>query len=136
MSDRPGFDPAKLSRVIHAPVRLAVVAALHAGGEESFTGLKRTAQATDGNLTIHMQVLEENGIVRVRKRFVGRRPRTTYRLTNKGRRAFREYLSCMARMVEEHSRLLSRTGRAGGARAARKGGTARAHRRGPREPRR
>ncbi len=102
MSDKLGFDPGKLDKVIHSPVRLAVVAALHAGGEESFSNLKKLVGATDGNLTIHMKVLEENRIVRVRKRFVDRRPRTTYRLTRKGRQVFRNYVACMASMVEQY----------------------------------
>lgn len=84
-------------------MRLGVVAALHAGGEESFSNLKKIVGATDGNLTIHMGVLEEHGIVTVSKRFINRRPRTSYRLTAKGRRLFRDYVACMARMVEEHS---------------------------------
>jgi DNA-binding transcriptional ArsR family regulator len=96
---------ASVDKVIHSPVRLAVVAALHSGGEESFSNLKKVAGTTDGNLTIHMKVLEENGIVSVRKRFVRRRPLTTYRLTRKGRQAFRDYVGCMARMVEQHSAL-------------------------------
>lgn len=106
MSDKLSFDPCKLDKAIHSPVRLAVVAALQAGGEESFSNLKKVVGTTDGNLTIHMKVLEENGIVKVRKRFVDRRPRTTYRLTKKGRQVFRVYVACMARMVEEHSGLL------------------------------
>lgn len=106
MSDKLAFDPTKLDKSIHSPVRLAVVAALHSGGEESFTNLRKLAGTTDGNLTIHMQVLEQNGIVKVRKRFVDRRPRTTYRLTRRGKQVFRDYVACMARMVEEHSRLL------------------------------
>jgi DNA-binding transcriptional ArsR family regulator len=105
LSSRPGFDPSRLDKVIHSPTRLAVVAALHAGGEESFSNLKKIVGTTDGNLTIHMKVLEENGIVAVRKRFVDRRPRTTYRLTRKGRKVFSHYVACMARMVEEHSGL-------------------------------
>ena len=47
--------------------------------------------------------LEQNGIIKVRKRFVNRRPQTSYRLTDKGRQVFRDYVACMAAMVEEHS---------------------------------
>ena len=103
MSSRSRFDPSRLDRAIHSPIRLAVVAALHSGGEETFSNLKKVAAATDGNLTIHLQVLEQSGIIKVRKRFVNRRPQTSYRLTDKGRQVFRDYVACMARMVEEHS---------------------------------
>jgi DNA-binding transcriptional ArsR family regulator len=110
LSDNVAFDPGKLDKLIHSPVRLAAVAALHAGGEESFSNLKKVAGTTDGNLTIHMKVLEESGIVKVRKRFVDRRPRTTYRLTRKGRQVFREYVACMAKMVEQYDHQMAPRG--------------------------
>ena len=99
----PGFDPSRLDKLIHAPVRLAAVSALFSGAEETFTNLKKLTGATDGNLTVHMQVLEQHGIVKVRKRFVGRRPQTSYRLTAKGRQLFREYVAHMAKMVAEYT---------------------------------
>jgi DNA-binding HxlR family transcriptional regulator len=100
----PGFEPGRLSRLIHSPVRLAAAAALYSGGEETFSQLKKLTGATDGNLTAHMQLLEQHGLVAVRKQFVGRRPQTSYRLTAKGRGVFRDYVTNMARMVEEYSR--------------------------------
>lgn len=104
MSPKLGFDPSQIDKVIHSPVRLGVVAALHAGGEESFSNLRKIVGTTDGNLTIHMKGLEDNGIVKVRKRFINRRPQTSYRLTAKGRKIFREYVECMAKMVAEYRR--------------------------------
>jgi DNA-binding HxlR family transcriptional regulator len=103
MDRTPRFDPSRLDRAIHSPIRLGVVAALHTGGEVTFSALRKLVGATDGNLTIHLQVLEQNGVIKVRKRFVNRRPQTSYRLTDKGRLVFRNYVACMARMVEEHS---------------------------------
>ena len=101
MTDKPPFDLSRIDRLIHSPVRLGVLAALHSGGEESFTNLKKIVGATDGNLTIHLKVLEDNGIIKVRKAFVDRRPRSSYRLTEKGRRMFREYVECVSQMVEQ-----------------------------------
>jgi len=104
VSNRIGFDPNRLDKLIHSPIRLGIVAALHSGGEASFTQLRQITSATDGNLTIHLQTLETHGVVSMRKRFVDRRPRTSYRLTAKGRRLFGQYIECMARMVKEHTR--------------------------------
>ena len=98
----PEFDPSGLDRVIHSPVRLAAVAALHSGGEATFTDLKKLTGATDGNLTVHMQVLEGGGVVKVRKRFIGRKPQTSYQLTARGRTIFQSYVAQMALMVKEH----------------------------------
>jgi DNA-binding HxlR family transcriptional regulator len=98
------FDPSRLPRLILSPVRLAAVAALYSGGEETFRQLKKLTGATDGNLTAHMGLLEHHGLVAVRKQFVGRRPQTSYRLTARGRGVFRDYVTNMAQMVEEYSK--------------------------------
>lgn len=103
-ADKGRFLPGHLDRIIHSPIRLGVIAALYSGGEESFTDLKKIVQATDGNLTIHLQLLEKNEMVRMRKRFMGRRPKTTYRITAKGRRAFKAYMACMESLMQSASR--------------------------------
>lgn len=95
------FDPSQLDKIIHSPIRLGILAALYSGGEECFTHLRKVVGATDGNLTIQMKHLEENGLIRVTKKFIDRRPRTTYRLTEKGKKAFRGYLSHMATLMKD-----------------------------------
>jgi len=102
LNGRTHIDPAQIDRLIHSPLRLGVVAALDSGGEETFSRLKKIVGATDGNLTIHLQILEQNGLIKVRKRFVNRRPQSSYRLTPKGRHLFREYIAFMAKVVEEY----------------------------------
>ncbi|MHC4917003.1 MAG: winged helix-turn-helix domain-containing protein [Planctomycetota bacterium] len=98
-----GFDASRLDKLVHAPIRLAAVSALYSGRRETFSSLKKITGATDGNLTVHLQVLEQNGLIKVSKKFVGRRPQTSYRLTSKGRQVFRRYVANMAKMVEEFS---------------------------------
>lgn len=56
---------------------------------------------TDGNLSVHMRTLEENGYVAVSKTFVNRKPRTEYSLTPAGRAAFQEYLGTLAEIVRQ-----------------------------------
>ncbi|MHC4663011.1 MAG: winged helix-turn-helix domain-containing protein [Planctomycetota bacterium] len=98
---KTSFNPAELNKVIHSPIRLSIVSTLFTAGEESFTNLKKATGATDGNLTTHIATLEKHGIIKVRKRFVSRKPRTSFRLTDKGREVFREYINQMASMVKE-----------------------------------
>ena len=95
------LHPDELDETIHQKVRLVVVSALAAQDELSFGELKDLTDATDGNLSVHLRVLEDAGFLTVRKRFVGRRPRTSYRLTEEGRGAFRAYLAKLARLVRE-----------------------------------
>ena len=56
-------------------------------GPQDFTALKKRLSAADGSLGLQLQKLEEAEYVRADKSFVGRRPRTTYVMTNKGRSA-------------------------------------------------
>jgi DNA-binding MarR family transcriptional regulator len=88
-----------LDRVIHEPVRLAIVAALAANGGLTFKDLKARLGATDGNLGVHARRLEAAGYVGCSKTFAGRMPRTEYRLTAKGRRAFDTYRDRLATLI-------------------------------------
>jgi len=63
--------------------------------EATFSELKEELRLTDGNLNLHMRVLEKNRYVSVRKEFVRRRPRTTYQVTAEGRREFANYLELL-----------------------------------------
>jgi DNA-binding PadR family transcriptional regulator len=56
---------------------------------------------TDGNLSVHLQKLEEKGYVGISKHFVGRRPQTTCRLSAAGRRAFVRYLDHLEAIVQQ-----------------------------------
>ena len=56
--------------------------------DATFSDLKALLGLTQGNLGVHLQKLEQEGYVAVRKEFVDKKPRTTARLTAKGRKAF------------------------------------------------
>ena len=64
----------ELDRVIHQPVRLAMVSALAVNDELSFGDLKGLLGVSDGNLSVHARKLEDAGYVICEKGFVGRSP--------------------------------------------------------------
>jgi len=86
-------------------MRLGIVSALAAGDEMSFTDLKAALSATDGNLSVHARKLEEAGYVSCTKTFAGRTPRTDYKLTASGRRAFEKYLDHMDALIKAARRV-------------------------------
>ena len=90
----PGLDG-----VIHERARLAIVTALASGDARSHTELRDLLQLSDGNLSVHARKLEDAGYVHCTKEFSGRTPRTTYRLTPAGRRAFERYLTHLEHLV-------------------------------------
>lgn len=86
---------APLDTVIHAPVRLAVLSLLISVREADFAYLKNASGTTDGNLSVHLTKLEEAGYIAIRKSFRGKKPLTTCALTEKGRKAFLDYLKSL-----------------------------------------
>ena len=80
-----------LDRLIHEPARLVLVSNLFVVDEADFVFLSRQTGLTAGNISSHMARLEDAGYVAIDKTIVGKRPRTTYALTNEGREAFVRY---------------------------------------------
>ena len=93
-------SPLELDRLIHERLRLGIISALAVNEALTFNDLKRLLQTTDGNLSVHARKLEEADYVACDKSFAGRLPRTEYRLTAAGRRAFEKYLSHMEALIK------------------------------------
>jgi len=81
----------EIDRLIHEPARLVLVSSLYVVDEADFVYLANRTGFTSGNISSHMTKLEGAGYVAVTKTFAGKRPRTTYQLTEIGRRAFEQY---------------------------------------------
>lgn len=93
-----------LDPMLHEKGRLAIVSVLAAVESVSFTELRDTLEMTDGNLSVHLQKLEEKGYIAIDKQFVGRRPHTTCRLTRNGRQAFARYLDHLQVLIQQGRR--------------------------------
>ena len=89
----------ELDRLLHERVRLGIASALAANDSLTFNELKALLATTDGNLSVHTRRLEEAGYVSCTKSFAGRMPKTEYRLTAAGRRAFEKYLGHLEALV-------------------------------------
>ncbi len=94
-----GAEAVNLDPVIHERVRLAIISALAVNQQLSFNDLKKLLEITDGNLSVHARKLEDAGYVRCTKSFVGRQPRTEFKLTATGRRALESYLEQMESVI-------------------------------------
>ncbi len=87
---------AALEKIFHEPNRLAIMSALCAAESGlSFPELKQACNLTDGNLNRHLKVLSENAAIRIKKKFVDDRPRTTVTLSPSGLTRFQDYLSAL-----------------------------------------
>lgn len=89
----------ELDRLIHERMRLAIVSALAASPSLSFRELKAALGTSDGNLSVHARKLEDAGYIACAKSFEDRIPRTDYRLTAAGRKAFERYVNHLEALV-------------------------------------
>ncbi len=101
-SEQSGVESAlpNLDRIIHERMRLGIVSALAVNDSLTFNELKKLLQTTDGNLSVHARRLEEAKYVECSKSFQGRMPKTEYRLTTAGRKAFERYLNHMEALIQ------------------------------------
>lgn len=95
---RYAFDG--LDRVLHEKARLGILTCLLAHRDGAvFTDLKAACGLTDGNLSRHLAVLQEAGLVEIWKGHKGRRPQTLVRLTAGGKKRFLDYLALLEGIV-------------------------------------
>src|SRR5207302_10455873 len=92
-------EASKLDRLVHERLRLGILSALAVNESLSFNDLKKLLDTTDGNLSVHARKLEEAQYVTCTKFFVGRFPKTEYRLTPAGRKALESYLDQMEALI-------------------------------------
>ncbi len=93
--DGLGARAHRLDEVIHAPVRFSIVASLAAADEAQFSAVRDTVEVSDSVLSRQVSTLEAAGYVKVRKGYVGKRPRTWLSLTAAGRAAYERHLAAL-----------------------------------------
>ena len=96
MNEREDLESlADIDRLIHEPARFMILAQLYVVESADFLFLTRLTGLTPGNLSSHMNKLEDAGYVEVIKEFLDKKPHTMLRLTGEGRKAFRTYVKSM-----------------------------------------
>jgi len=96
------FSYEGLDRVMHEKARLGVLTSLMAHPKGlAFADLKQLCGLTDGNLSRHLQVLQEAGLLEIIKGYENNRPHTRCRLTPRGRQRFLDYLAVLERVVRD-----------------------------------
>ena len=89
----------QLNKAFESRVRLGIMAVLAVNDWVDHSQLKDLLGVTDGNLASHLAALEELKYVQVRKRFVGKRPNTSYKSTVTGAKAFKAHLEAIERLI-------------------------------------
>lgn len=89
-----------LNPLLHSELRLAVVSILIGVEEADFVYIKTETGATAGNLSVQLDKLQKAGYITIHKGFKGKMPRTTCRITEQGREAFRDYVDALKGYIE------------------------------------
>ena len=90
-----------INRIVHEPVRLAILKILTSAKEVDFNFLLTTLGVTKGNLATHINRLETTGFIEVKKEFRGKIPHTSYRITKTGRSEFQKYWENLRALAPE-----------------------------------
>ncbi len=85
----------ELDPLLHSQLRLGVMSLLISLEEADFVYLKEKTGSTAGNLSVQLDKLSQAKYIEVDKGYSGKKPRTTCRITNTGRKAFEEYLEAL-----------------------------------------
>lgn len=85
----------ELNPIIHSQLRLAIMTLLVSVEEADFNYLKEQTNATSGNISVQLDKLSSAGYIMVTKEFVGKRTRTSCRLTEEGKRAMEKYIETL-----------------------------------------
>ena len=91
----------KLNKQFENRVRLGIMSVLSVNETIDFVTLKELMDTTDGNLASHLNALEKNGLIAVKKQFIGRKPNTRYSITQRGSAAFKEHLEYLAKLIQQ-----------------------------------
>lgn len=88
-----------LNKEFESRVRLGIMSVLMVNDWVDFTEMKNLLEVTDGNLASHSTALEKSKYIEVKKEFVGKKPKTSYRVTQHGRKAFAEHLAGLEKLL-------------------------------------
>lgn len=89
----------ELDRIIHQPIRTKIMAYLIAQGTADYTTIKNMFHLSDGHMTTHMRELLEHNYVYTEKEFINNKPRTTYFVTDIGKKAFSAYIATLKKII-------------------------------------
>jgi DNA-binding MarR family transcriptional regulator len=90
-----------INKVFDHRIRLGIMSALMVNESVDFVRLKELLQTSDGNLASHIKALENAEYVLYSKQFIGKKPNTTYRISEQGRTAFELHLKALEELIKQ-----------------------------------
>ena len=92
-----------INKAFESKARLGIMSVLMVNESVDFSTLKSLLSLTDGNLASHTRALEDLGYIQCEKRFIGRKPNTSFSITKAGSQAFKEHLKALEDFIKNTS---------------------------------
>ncbi len=89
-----------LNKAFENRIRLGIMSVLMVNSEVDFKTMKETLDVSDGNLASHTSALEKQEYIVIEKKFIGKKPNTTYRVTKAGKEAFQNHLAALETLLK------------------------------------
>lgn len=89
-----------LDKMFDHRVRLGIMSVLMVNDRVDFTTLRDMLEVTDGRLASHLKALEQAKYIEVQKQFIGRKPNTSYAVSDAGQKAFRNHLDALEELIK------------------------------------
>lgn len=91
----------QLDKAFENRIRLGLMSVLSVNEWMEFNELKTLLEVTDGNLASHISALDKKGFLETRKRFVGKKPNTSFRITEDGQVSFQNHLNALETLLKQ-----------------------------------
>lgn len=82
-------------------IRLGIMSILMVNESADFNSLKELLGVTDGNLASHAKALENENYIQIEKQFIGKKPNTRYVATSEGKKAFRDHIDALEKLISK-----------------------------------
>jgi DNA-binding MarR family transcriptional regulator len=92
---------ADLNKAFESRVRLGIMSILLVNEVVDFGTMKEQLQLTDGNMASHLAALEKAQYITITKKFVGKKPNTTYSVTVEGKKAFNLHIDALEKLIQK-----------------------------------
>lgn len=90
-----------LNKVFENRIRLGIMSVLIVNDRADFNTLKKMLNVTDGNLASHIAALQNKNYILVKKKFLDKKPNTTYSVSSRGKKAFNDHLNALEKLINQ-----------------------------------
>ena len=89
----------KINKTFESRIRLGIMSVLLVRDSVDFNNLKELLDTSDGNLATHIAALDKHKFISIQKKFIGKKPNTSYRVTKLGKQAFKKHLDALEKLI-------------------------------------